>query len=211
MAAAIDVMAAAGFEVALLQGSGPAAGVSGFAAFSPDGAGYIVMTDMPEAPAGMTYQAWYIVDGQPASAGLMSADADGFVIAEGCRPVAGTDLMAITARASWRLGAADQRSDRRRRDGHTRPRRLRRRGQRREPGIFITLEGPDGAGKSSQAALLAERLAASGATSVLTREPGGTTLGERVRTLLLDTRRRATTRSPTRCSSTPRGDATSAR
>ncbi|HUG49137.1 MAG TPA: dTMP kinase [Candidatus Limnocylindria bacterium] len=53
--------------------------------------------------------------------------------------------------------------------------------------MFVTLEGPDGAGKSSQAAALAERLRAAGVEVVLTREPGGTALGERVRELLLRT------------------------
>lgn len=52
-------------------------------------------------------------------------------------------------------------------------------------GIFITLEGPDGAGKSSQASALAFRLRAAGRAIVLTREPGGTELGERVREVLL--------------------------
>lgn len=51
--------------------------------------------------------------------------------------------------------------------------------------MFITLEGPDGAGKSLQAATLAERLTAAGRTVVLTREPGGTPLGERVRDVVL--------------------------
>ena len=58
-------------------------------------------------------------------------------------------------------------------------------------GVFITLEGPDGAGKSSQAKLLAEVLAARGVDAVLTREPGGTPLGERIRGLLLESDRRA--------------------
>jgi dTMP kinase len=53
-------------------------------------------------------------------------------------------------------------------------------------GLFLTIEGPDGAGKSVQSAVLAERLAASGRKVLLTREPGGTALGERVRALLLD-------------------------
>ena len=52
-------------------------------------------------------------------------------------------------------------------------------------GLFITLEGPDGAGKSVQAATLAERLMAAGRHVVLTREPGGTPLGERVREVVL--------------------------
>lgn len=52
-------------------------------------------------------------------------------------------------------------------------------------GTFITLEGPDGAGKSLQAALLAERLRGMGLDVVATREPGGTTVGESVREVLM--------------------------
>ncbi len=57
-------------------------------------------------------------------------------------------------------------------------------------GLFITLEGPDGAGKSSQAELLAERVRPLGREVVLTREPGGTELGEKVRRILLETSNR---------------------
>jgi dTMP kinase len=52
-------------------------------------------------------------------------------------------------------------------------------------GVFITLEGPDGAGKSTQAHLLADRIRGTGREVVLTREPGGTALGERVRDVLM--------------------------
>jgi dTMP kinase len=50
---------------------------------------------------------------------------------------------------------------------------------------FVALEGVDGSGKSTQAALLAEHLRASGRDVVLTREPGGTAVGEGVRNLVL--------------------------
>jgi dTMP kinase len=52
-------------------------------------------------------------------------------------------------------------------------------------GRFITLEGIDGAGKSTHLAALARRLGASGAGVVTTREPGGTALAERLRELVL--------------------------
>ncbi|AUG01185.1 dTMP kinase [Pseudomonas sp. 09C 129] len=52
-------------------------------------------------------------------------------------------------------------------------------------GLFITLEGPEGAGKSTNREYLAERLRASGIEVLLTREPGGTPLAERIREVLL--------------------------
>jgi dTMP kinase len=52
-------------------------------------------------------------------------------------------------------------------------------------GLFITLEGPEGAGKSTNREYLAARLRAEGIAVLLTREPGGTPLAERIRELLL--------------------------
>lgn len=54
------------------------------------------------------------------------------------------------------------------------------------PGLFIAFEGGDGAGKSTQAALLAEALESRGLTVLRTREPGGTPIGEKLRSLVLD-------------------------
>jgi dTMP kinase len=53
-------------------------------------------------------------------------------------------------------------------------------------GKFITFEGGEGAGKSTQAQLLAGRLRAAGRDVVLTREPGGSPFAEQVRALILD-------------------------
>ncbi|MBF8777261.1 dTMP kinase [Pseudomonas fulva] len=52
-------------------------------------------------------------------------------------------------------------------------------------GLFITLEGPEGAGKSTNREYLAARLREQGLDVVLTREPGGTPLAEKIRELLL--------------------------
>jgi len=52
-------------------------------------------------------------------------------------------------------------------------------------GLFITLEGPEGAGKTTNREYLAERLSKAGREVLLTREPGGTPLAERIRELLL--------------------------
>lgn len=53
-------------------------------------------------------------------------------------------------------------------------------------GTFVTLEGPDGCGKSTQARLLVEALSERGVEVVALREPGGTAVSERIRALLLD-------------------------
>ena len=58
----------------------------------------------------------------------------------------------------------------------------------RERGSFIVLEGGEGGGKSTVLAALAAHLRTSGRGVVETREPGGTTLGERIRALILDAR-----------------------
>ncbi len=53
-------------------------------------------------------------------------------------------------------------------------------------GLFIAFEGGDGAGKSTQAARLSDALESRGLTVLRTREPGGTPIGEKLRSLVLD-------------------------
>jgi dTMP kinase len=52
--------------------------------------------------------------------------------------------------------------------------------------MFITLEGPEGSGKTSQLPALAEYLRASGYDVVVTREPGGTPVGDQIREILMN-------------------------
>jgi dTMP kinase len=55
-------------------------------------------------------------------------------------------------------------------------------------GFFITFEGLDGCGKSTQLKMLAETLRAQGLDVVTTRQPGGTPFGDKLRSLILDSR-----------------------
>jgi dTMP kinase len=53
-------------------------------------------------------------------------------------------------------------------------------------GRFVVIDGPDGAGKSTQLKLLAEHLRAAGLAVCEVRDPGGTAIGDRIRAILLD-------------------------
>lgn len=57
-----------------------------------------------------------------------------------------------------------------------------------KPGFFLTVEGLDGCGKSTQVDMLADRLGADGYDVVVAQEPGGTRIGGMIRSLLLDSR-----------------------
>jgi dTMP kinase len=56
----------------------------------------------------------------------------------------------------------------------------------KDRGLFITFEGPDGSGKSTQTRMLTERLRAEGYTVLESVEPGGTPIGQQIRSILLD-------------------------
>ncbi len=75
----------------------------------------------------------------------------------------------------------DVRADEARASGHNRPH-----GPYGTAAVFVTFEGLDGSGKTTQADLLVDSLRAEGRDVVATREPGGTRLGEEVRGILLD-------------------------
>src|SRR3954453_20061238 len=54
------------------------------------------------------------------------------------------------------------------------------------PGFFVVLDGPDGGGKTTQAARLADWLRGQGLDAVSCRDPGGTALGNRLRSIVMD-------------------------
>lgn len=58
-------------------------------------------------------------------------------------------------------------------------------GERPHPGLFVTFEGGDGSGKTTQIALFADALRAAGVPVLMTREPGGTELGQELRRLVM--------------------------
>jgi hypothetical protein len=83
-------------QVALLRGSGSAAGARGLAVFPNGRPGTIVVEGLAPASSGRTYQAWFLANGTPVSAGLMSVGSDGLAVLSGLSPVPGTDTVALT-------------------------------------------------------------------------------------------------------------------
>jgi hypothetical protein len=95
LADAVRVAATGEADVATLTGSGPAAGATGYAVFREGEPGYIVVTGLPSVPADEAFQAWYIADGAPVSAGLLTVS-DGLGTLTDLEPVPGTAVVALT-------------------------------------------------------------------------------------------------------------------
>jgi anti-sigma-K factor RskA len=100
---AIAAYSAPGSATATLRDSG-GDGV-GFAAVSEDGTAYVVASGLDAAPAGKTYQAWFIADGTPVSAGLASVGANGLMVMSNEEPAPGTTAVALTLEPT---GGSDQ-------------------------------------------------------------------------------------------------------
>ncbi len=99
LADAVALLAEPGSSVAYVRGTGAAvssAEIRGFAVFPASGSGYMVMVGLPKASSTQTYQAWYLVDGHPSSAGLMTVEDDGYAVLSGVQQPAGTNLVAVT-------------------------------------------------------------------------------------------------------------------
>jgi hypothetical protein len=82
--------------VARLAGTEAAPDAGGFAAMPPDEVGYMVVHGLQPAPAGQTYQAWYIDEDGPRSAGLLDVQDDGLAVLEGLTTDEPVDAMGVT-------------------------------------------------------------------------------------------------------------------
>src|SRR4029078_13032306 len=76
--------------------SGSATGATGYAVFRQGQPGYIVVSDLPSVSSDKAFQAWYIADGAPVSAGLLTLTDDGLGTLTGLEPIPGTSVVALT-------------------------------------------------------------------------------------------------------------------
>jgi hypothetical protein len=82
--------------VAVLSGTDAAASASGTAVMPPGRPGYLILQGLQPAPAGKTYQAWFLSGKDSRSAGLLKVGADGMAILSGLDPQQPVDAMAVT-------------------------------------------------------------------------------------------------------------------
>ncbi len=93
---AIGAATAPGANVATLSSTEPGGAATGMAIFPTTGPGYIMVEGLPEIGSDQTYQAWYLADGQPTSAGLLEVGPHGLAVTGELEPVPGTDTIALT-------------------------------------------------------------------------------------------------------------------
>lgn len=79
-----------------LHGSGAAASAAGFAAFPPDGNGYLVVRGLPQVDADKTYQAWFLAGSTPYPSVLLRPGFDGLAVVQGLSMMPGADAVALT-------------------------------------------------------------------------------------------------------------------
>ena len=96
LADALQAGASGEANVATLTGSGPAAGAAGYAVFPEGEPGFIVVSGLPSVPSDEAFQAWFIADGVPVSAGLMTLTDDGLGTLTDLESVPGTTVVALT-------------------------------------------------------------------------------------------------------------------
>ncbi len=80
LSSALAAAAQAGSVTATLQGTGPAAGASGFVVAGTGGTNYMVVSGLPDPGAGRTYQAWYLKGQTAVSAGTFALGAQGITV-----------------------------------------------------------------------------------------------------------------------------------
>ncbi|MBA3779748.1 MAG: anti-sigma factor [Chloroflexi bacterium] len=95
----VTAMNEPGALIARIEGTAGAPQASGLAVLPPERSGYLLMEGLERAPAGKTYQAWFMADGQPRSAGLVRVDADGLAVLAGLETADPVDQIAITVEA----------------------------------------------------------------------------------------------------------------
>ncbi len=100
---AISAYAASDSQTAVLDDVNSDA--SGFAAVTASGEVYLVMSGLEPAPSGKTYQAWFIADGVPVSAGLATVSPDGLMVMSNDQPAPGSTAVARTLEPT---GGSDQ-------------------------------------------------------------------------------------------------------
>ena len=96
LATAVRDAASGDANVATLTGSGSAEGAAGYAVFPEGEPGYIVVSGLPQLPSDAAFQAWYIADGVPVSAGLLDLTTDGLGTLTDLEPASGTSVVALT-------------------------------------------------------------------------------------------------------------------